>query len=610
MLKKFSVILIIIFASITNQVIPAENDKEKKEKVRYAIESGILSIYDIPFDTYVNLKMWDEIRFILEANNKNIVTYELPGVYYSRPFLINDAIWVFENNNEGIFIFNPDTLELNGQTKNKDYSKYDGGVKKILRSTVISGGSDEDVDTAVIWDTDSNEIRTVKLQEGHYVSSIEMDEGRLYIGSCGGLINVWKYDEWNDPDLEFSGTYSSSEKENTDWNIFNQKECITGIRIVEDKIIGVGEKTIFVWNTETRTPIRTYSKSMTGSLLFFHENYMIEYKGNKFVIRNLENGKKIKEVSAEKQIEDLIVTSEKIFADYDGDLLIVTLRHNQGICFYDFKKFNLIKKMDVKGKAVTAYKNTLFATDDNHLYKYDIINKAGEKYDTFVKRIESDKIILTEDNYYPLSAQLKEYPKVLKATEISEKFLKIKKITLHQTFKYGKIGERFVPYNESVSFDGSDKDGKKGFKEDIQGYKAIYDIKNNSDQYYLITLAAIWSGVYGSYSPYEDAQKSLYSQSFFIAPNGGRFSDQIELGEKEPAVLVIYPESVESISETYYHKFMKAISKNNEDIKLINPYLEDKLVKAWHDKLKKRKDEIIREQKGRFWLFRLFQIQQ
>jgi len=99
----------------------------------------------------------------------------------------------------------------------------------------------------------------------------------------------------------------------------------------------------------------------------------------------------------------------------------------------------------------------------------------------------------------------------------------------------------------------------------------------------------------------------LYRQSFFIAPKGGRFSDQIELGEKEPAVLVIYPESVESISETYYNKFMKAISKNNQDMKLIDPYLEDKLVKAWHDKLKKRKDEIIREQKGRSWLFRLFQ---
>lgn len=328
-------------AGISYAELTKENLK-KREKLRNAVNRGVLSIYDIPFEIYVKLEMWTEIGFIFEANNKNMIKYKLPGVYYSRPYIVNNKVWIFENAANGeIYIFDPDTLRFSDKLKNEAYAKYAGGVRKIFGNTVISGGSDKDVDAAVIWDTDINEVRTIKLGAGHYVGSIEVEGNTLYISSCGEVINAWDYDT-----LEFSGNYSANQ-DNADWN---KKECITGIRIIHDKLIGVGEKTVFVWDIEGQNLLKTYPKALNNSIVFFYKKYMVEYKNNRFAVRNLENEKLIKKIKAEKSIEDLIVTSKRILANHRDELLILALRHNKGLLFYDFNTLKLIKKLKPKAK--------------------------------------------------------------------------------------------------------------------------------------------------------------------------------------------------------------------------------------------------------------------
>ncbi|MCP4353514.1 MAG: hypothetical protein GY795_49320 [Desulfobacterales bacterium] len=569
-------------------------DKEKTEKIRHAVEKGIISIYEISFDKLVNLEMWPELKFILEANNKNITKYTLPNMYYSRPCVVNNSIWVFGNTaGDGIYIFNPDTLEFIKKIYNEEYAKYDGGVRKIINNTVISGGPDKDVDTAVIWNTDTDDIKTVKLVEGHYIGSIETDDTRLYIGSCGGIINAWNFDT-----LEFSGNYFSSKEQNIDWNVFNKKECINGIKIIKDKLIGVGEKTVYIWDIETRKLLRSYAKALNNSIVSFYKNYMIEYKNNRVVVKNLEHTRITKKITVGKPVEDLIVTSEKVLKNYKGDLLILTLRYNKGILFYNFRTLQLIKKINTNGEALAVFRNTLFATDDSNIYKYHIINQDKEKYDEFLEKIDPNEINLTVDKYYELIKRLKQYPEIIKNSGIAEKFSELNQVTISHSYKYGKIGERFV-------FDNDDLAEENGYNEDVYGYKVLYEVRNNSENYYYITIESVWKGEFGKSSPYEDSHASSVSQSFFVPGRGFRRS-QFEVGEKEPATLVMYPAKMQKVTRDYYNGFIKCLSKNNDDISFINRYLGDDLVKNWHDRLQERKNEITREKEEEFWLFKIF----
>ncbi|MDM8551604.1 hypothetical protein QUF72_16070 [Desulfobacterales bacterium HSG2] len=605
MLRKCLISLLVVLFPAVSYADLTHDNAEKREKVRYAIKKGILSHYDIPFETYIKLEMWDEIEFIFEANNKNMIKYEFPNSYYSRPYIVNHQVWVFENSagsDKGIYVFDSDTLKLLKKLNNKAYAKYDGGIRKIFNNTIISGGSDEDVDTAVIWNTDTDEIRTVRLQDGHYIGAVEVQDGRIYIGSCGGVINSWSYG-----DYEFSGIYSSSDKENINWRVFNEKECITRIRVVRDRLIGVGEKTVFIWDVETRELTETYSKVLNNSIIFFYKNYMIEYKNDKLVIRDLEDGRVVRKAKAEKSVEDLIVTSEEILGNHKGELLIVALRHNKGLLFYDFNTLKLLKKINTDGETLTAYNHTIFVTDDRNLYKYDIVHKDTERYEAFLEKISPDNMSLNIRTYFQLVRRLRDYPEFIKKIDISGKILKLYKLGIRHSFKYGKIGERFVSKGENTE--------NEGYIEDVYGYKALYEMRNHSENYYFITIASSWSGEYGRSFPHnngawevEDTTKRGYTEhSFFILPYGGKYKGHFEVGEKEPVNLLICPKQIEKVSEEYYNGFVKALSHKNKDVSLIDKYLDDNLVKNWHDLLKERKKRLVGDGKETFNIFKIFE---
>ncbi|OQY58056.1 MAG: hypothetical protein B6245_13855 [Desulfobacteraceae bacterium 4572_88] len=601
MLRQASILIlaIILFSPLVHAKMTAQN-LGKREKVRYAIDNGILSVYDIPFDTFVKLEMWDEIRFVLEANNRNMIRHTFSGLYYSRPYQVDDTIWVFKNaaDDRGtIHVFDSETLDLITELKNKTYSKYDGGVRKIHGDIVISGSSDQDVDTAVIWHTRTNEIQTIKLEFGHYVSSIEVDGDRLYIGSCGEAINTWNHET-----QEFVRTYSADRDATKDWN---KKECINKIKIIDNRLIGVGEKTVFIWDIRSGKLLETYAKILPNAIVTFYENDMAEYKNGRFVIRNLTHGEVIARGRAEKPIEDLIITSEKILADHDGKLLILALRHNRGLLFYDFSSLELLKRINTSGETLMAYKNAIFATDDRNLYKYDVANKDSERYSKFVESIRPEDLVLDEEGYYELLKRLQGYPEIIERSGIAREFMISKKLKRHHSFKYGKIGERLVSPKGNAN-------GEK-YKEDVYGYKAFYEVKNLSRDYYLVMLASEWSGEYGkhvsengnAWDVEASSRRGSGHQVFFIQPYGSKYKNHFDLGEKEPVNFLIYPIKIETVSESYYQNFTKALNGRTSDREMIDRYLRDPLVEPWHDQLRQKKKELDqdKDEKG-FWPFR------
>lgn len=579
----------------------SQEELDKRKRVKYAIRNGIIDIYDVSFETYVKLEMWDEIGFIFEANNKNMIRHTFPGMYYSRPYIVRGAVWVFENASgakRGIYVFDPDTLRLVEKLTNRRYEKYEGGVRKVYHHTVISGGSDIDVDACVIWNTKTDEIRKVRLQDGHYIGSVEVENGVLYVGSCGGLVNAWNYDT-----LKFVRKYSSSNKENISWNIFNEKECITSLKIAGDRLIGVGEKTVFIWAVSSGKLLKSYEKRLHNAAVSFYGDYIIEYKNDKFAVRHLKDGQLVKMVQTENPVEDLIVTPERILEKHGDELLILALRHNRGLLIYDFKTLRLMKKIRIHGETLTAYKNAVFATDDKNIYRYDIVSKNGEKYESFLQTVRAGDIHVDSHTYYQLLKQLYDYPDILEMAGISEKFLDLHGLSLRHSFKYGRIGERLI---------SEEGDEEKGYTENVYGYKVFYEVENKSDNYYFVSLGAQWSGEYGKNSSRNNDEdwdagaggnRGFLIRDFFMTPHDNRHKDSFEVGEKEPVNLSIYPLKIEKISRVYYEEFMKALKGRVDEISLIDKYIGDDLVKSWHGELKEKRKKLLGEEKKFFWFF-------
>lgn len=557
--KLIPVFLAIALVSTTGHAELTQNDLKKRRELRLALEEEILDLYSIPFETYVKYEMYDEIGFIFKANNTES-SYRLPGKYYSRPYIVNNNVWIFQNAAGGdIHTFYPDNLEFDKKTGNEQFSKYEGGVRLVVDSvTVVSAGSDTDVDAAVIWDTDTDETEIVRLKEGHYVCSAKVDNGVLYLGSCGGLVNAWEYDN-----LEFSGNFSTSDKTNANWRIFNEKECINGIGVFRDNLVGVGEKSVFVWNIRTRRLKKTWPKTMANSNVRFFDGRIIEFKNSRFAVVNAENGKIVNEASTELDIGDLIVTSEKILSGFKGPFLVLTLRNNNGVRIYDFRTLELLKNLDIRGETLCACKNSIFAADDNNIYKYNVDNRNSRAYGEFLKRIEPKNLLFNAEAYGRLVKLMGRYPEAMAKTGIGDRFLQLNRLTVSHSVKYGKMD--------------ADENG------DVFGYRFLYDVRNDSDRYYFVSLVSTW-----------DSGHRDETVRFFVEPDGTA-RGRINLGAEESPAVYFYPEKVDIVSKKYYTNFMAVLEGDIEDAESVDEFLADERLKDWHDTLKQRKLELMNE---------------
>lgn len=573
MLKQILPVLLALLIAATAYAEPSR----KREKIRNAISKGILSLYDVPFNTYIRFRMWEEIEQILKANAGDAICHQLPSRYYSRPYIVKNQAWVFENSaapGGNVYVMSSDTPELTKRVKNKDYAQYEGGIRVAFHHTVISGGSDKDVDTAVLWDTEADKVRTVKLRDGHYISAIAVGDNTLYIGSCGGKINAYRYDN-----LAFSKVYSTSSTENINWEVFNRKECITGIGFSEGKIIGAGDKTVFIWNPGTELPVRTYPKTLSNSVVSFYKHFMIEYKFQELVITDMIT-QKSRKLKVESALEDAVITDEKILKQQSGDVLILALKRDAGLWVYDFKTLLLIEKIEITGQKLAAAGRCIFATDDRFFYRYYLPDREPEKFRAFLKTFRPENINPDEERYYRLLKLARDYPDIVKPYELAKKFLEQHHLDVRYCFKYGKIGENIT-------------DGKE---EEIFGYKLFYEVSNRSAKCYLITMDFTWSGYYGQKDSGSETGRASSKQSFMIDAHS-EYRENFVVGDKEPMQVLFYPTEIITLSKEDYDGLNTALGMENQDMSAIDEYLAKKLPSVWKKRLNEKKQVLLKKRK-------------
>ena len=390
------------------------------------------------------------------------------------------------------------------------------------------------------------------------------------------------------------------------------------------KVITSKDSYIYVYNKKNFKLLQKFdTKESSINNMIIIDNQLITSSKNKIIIWNLKNTMQSNHLKPLKyDITSMASYNGNLFlGSKNGNLYIYNLKNNKFIGNISFNNaiYKLIIKdnfiyLDQKGAISRVNLNKLFKNLP-HINK--LISNLHKKTYLALKVIE---------NKFKLQNILKHKDKNI--------LLKVYKLTVKRTFKHGKIGERYVPYTstsystpntkytyingKSYSTTTYSKGGYSsgGNNEKVYGYKAIYRIDNNSNKYYHIKLNLSWMGKYSSYQTYNKGgawsnesgtgrrlvskeSPSSTKQEFIIAPNDN-FKFQFELGEEKTTNITIDNLQIEEIPKKYYDIFMYALDIKNEDIQLLNKFIDDTKVLNWKNKIKSAKSDIIYNINKRF----------
>lgn len=569
----------------------AETDREsRRERIRYATNRGILSVYDIPFPVYAALGMWEEIDFILNANQRTALRHQLPGRFYSRPYAVGNQIWVFENSGrEGAgaaHLFDPDSLRIIRTLAPPAPGGRPGGIRAVYRDRILSGGADRDVDAALIWELENGRAREVRLDQGHYVSALAADGDRIFAGACGGRVEAW-----GSADLSRKTVYTTGEGDvPADWAAFNRMPCIGALAFFNDHLVGVGDRRVFVWELETGRRIRAFDRALPGGDVHVFEGSLFEFRGRRITARPLERPGRVRSTEAEAPVADLIVTRERLLREQTGPVAAAALRGDRGMVFLSPDTLDPVRRADLRGNALAAFDGRLFATDDRFLYRYDLRHQASEKYDAFLETIDLSAVEMDPETYRALLQRARRYPEAIPPSAVGGRYLESRNIDLFHGFRYGRIGERTVR-----------PEAGPPYQEDVFGYTLAYELRSRSASGVHLTLMFEWSGAYGVESP-SNAVSSHWENLFL--PPGERLTGRFVVGEKEPIRLHIFPVKLETASDAYVTGFRRAMDRENRDLALVRKYLADARLTHWHADLTVQRRRLERATVS--WLDRLF----
>jgi len=144
----------------------------------------------------------------------------------------------------------------------------------------------------------------------------------------------------------------------------------------------------------------------------------------------------------------------------------------------------------------------------------------------------------------------------------------------------------------------------------MNGYTAINRITNNNDVYYLVKVKSTWRGKYtkpekssswggDEHINWETSYENGKQISSFIIPPHKYVKYQFVVGEeKSPVKTQILDASV--VPKEYAEKLYEALNPKNEATVLIDKFLKDERVSAWHNRLKRVKREIIEKRNSEF----------
>ena len=567
----------------------ADDDPEsRRARIRHATNRGILSVYDIPFPVYVALDMWEEIDFILSANQRTTLRRRLPGRFHSRPYALGNRIWVFENGVRGagkVHLFDPDDL-LPLQTLTPPAAGgRPGGIRAVYRDRILTGGSDRDVDAALIWEPESGRVREVRLASSHYVSALAADGDRIFAGACGGRVESWS------GDAATPGTiYAAADGDPPgDWAAFNRMPCIGALALFNDRIVGIGDRRVFVWEMEGGRRIRDFPRVLPGGGTHVFEGNLFEFGGRRIALRPLDRPGRVRHADADAPVEDLIATRERVLREQDGPVVVAALRGDRGLIFLDPETLDILRETDLPGDALCAFDGRVFATDDRFLYRYDLRHQASEKYDEFLRTIRMDEVETSPETYRALIQRARRHPAAIDPGAVGGRYLESRGIDLFHAYRYGKIDERVVA------------EGGDSYREEVFGYTLVYELRNRSRTGFHLVLMFEWSGAYGAETP--DDTVSSHWETLFLPP-GTRLVGRIAVGEKEPIRMHIFPAKLEPAEPAFVEGFERSLDPENRDLDLIRRYIVDERLAHWRPALEAQRRRV--EFSSVSWLDRLF----
>ena len=241
---------------------------------------------------------------------------------------------------------------------------------------------------------------------------------------------------------------------------------------------------------------------------------------------------------------------------------------------------------------------------------YDDGNQYG--YNLFYKKV--DKITLYIDYWNPNTRREKRlgiFALRKNLNNINEKNIKdlgLKNILYRSEFKFGKIGEDYVPaitsfYNAGKTYivngveiqekDYQSKVEKGGNSQDIQGYTAVFQIINKSTKNYLIDFSIngtskmtdiIRNKKWFSFNDYETKEIFTdfdYNNTILLKPDEN-FKGQVIAGVEIPSNYAILTNNIIEVSTNWIESLQQAVNGNN--LQLSRKILNDPIVQKYYRK--------------------------
>ncbi|RXJ60118.1 hypothetical protein [Candidatus Marinarcus aquaticus] len=496
------------------------------------------------------------------------------------------------------------------------------------------------------------EIQTIKVNNIGSIQKVLMNKDKIFVASYKNYER-----KGYDDTLQ---VFSKKTHKRVQGRLENSS--IYDMKLVNDKLYYYIFDTVVVRDTKNLKSLKRLSKRSTDELIV-SDKYLIVlnelrlevYDSNTmnllYKVRRpfkervtdstLIGDKLFLSTSNQKSIQVFDLVQKKITDRVKLESQVYKLeRVNQFILYRSAKnKLSLLDSKTLKSIPILKTKKNIatFFANANELYIGDRIQLTKYNFKEITDNLEKLQEYMTQKSFFENSLNdvvaLKAYLENLKTSRDNQSFLKLAGLTMKQNFKHGTIGERYVPYtstsysspqhtttyingkayNQTKYEDKSYSSG--GYDEKVYGYKAIYRIDNTSKNYYYVKLKQEWTGKYSKYEVYDKGgawssesgsesklvskrRSSTHEEEFVLAPEDN-FKFQFEVGEDEPRIDLAVVE-IKVIPQEYYEALDHALDVKNEELSLLDKFLEDEKLVNWKPKILSVKQDIVKVINKRF----------
>ncbi|PLX81809.1 MAG: hypothetical protein C0617_15850 [Desulfuromonas sp.] len=593
-------------------------EQEKKKQIRFALEIEMISPFDVSVQDYFKYELFADLSEAIEGAS-------LYGGCIPHYFPAHSDRIRYVAIAEGRIVSgsNDNTIKVWGLASGKLLKTLSGHERRVTsvavnNGKIISGSEDN---TIKVWDLASGKLLNTLSGHKYDINSVAVGEGRIISGSDDDTIKVW--------DLK-SGKLLDTLSGHHRW--------VSTVAIGEGRIVS-GD----VGGTGVSCMIKTWDLK-SGKLLYTIEGDRYRVKsvtisGGQIVsvgkystikIWDLKSGNLLHTLSGHKADTNSVVVTEGriVSGGDDATVKVWDLKSGKLLSSYPNPSPRVLSVATGEGKIVSGDSGGFISV--TKMPNFEHVKKFKDEAKSYFLNSQFEGVDYRQALRLPLSL-LVDVPSFKQRH--AEHALSKYQLRVRNSIKHGKIGERYVPYTtssytsfnndymmingEAINYSTNQKHSSSsgGHDEDVYGYKAIYEVKNESKNHYLVQMKSDWTGVYsryvtGSYGAWSDKDgqyselktnksASSYPQSFVLAP-GDKHKYQFELGEEEPADLVNVPVTVTVIPKRFYEGLVRSMEEENTDLALIDGYLKTELVREWWPQLIRRWNQIIQDRDDRF----------